>query len=85
MSMKELKFESTTLERIVVSYLIKDKSFFIKIYQYLKTSDYKKKTYFTDPKLQWIINFAGKYYEVYNKVPSLETVKITIEKAKRPI
>jgi len=81
MSMKELKFESTTLERIVVSYLIKDKSFFIKIYQYLKTSDYKKKTYFTDPKLQWIINFAGKYYEVYNKIPSLETVKITIEKA----
>ena len=77
----DIKFESATLERVILAYLIKDKSFFLKIAQYLKTSDYKKKTYFIDGKLQWLLNFCCKYYDVYEKVPSLETVKITIEKA----
>jgi replicative DNA helicase len=79
--MADIKFESATLERVILSYLIKDKSFFLKIAQYLKTSDYKKKTYFIDSKLQWLLNFCSKYYDAYEKVPSLETVKITIEKA----
>ena len=77
----DIKFESATLERVILAYLIKDKSFFLKIAQYLKTSDYKKKTYFIDGKLQWLLNFCCKYYDAYEKVPSLETVKITIEKA----
>ena len=42
----DIKFESATLERVILAYLLKDKSFFLKIAQYLKTSDYKKKTYF---------------------------------------
>ena len=77
----DIKFESATLERVILAYLLKDKSFFLKIAQYLKTSDYKKKTYFIDGKLQWLLNFCCKYYDAYEKVPSLETVKITIEKA----
>ena len=48
----DIKFESATLERVILAYLIKDKSFFLKIAQYLKTSDYNKKTYFIDGKLQ---------------------------------
>ena len=76
----DIKFESATLERIILAYLIKDKSFFLKIAQYLRTSDYKKKTYFIDGKLQWLLNFCAKYYDTYEKVPSLETVRITIEK-----
>jgi len=79
--MTDIKFESETLERVILAYLIKDKSFFLKIAQYLKTSDYKKKSYFIDGKLQWLLNFCSKYYDTYEKVPSLETVKITIEKA----
>lgn len=79
--MTDIKFESATLERVILSYLIKDKSFFLKIAKYLITSDYKKKTYFIDGKLQWLLNFCSKYYNVYERVPSLETVKITIEKA----
>jgi len=79
--MSEMKFESATLEKVILTYLIKDRSFFLKIAQHLKTSDYRKKSYFIDSKLQWLLNFCSKYYDVYEKVPSLETVKITIEKA----
>lgn len=79
--MTDMKFESATLERFILAYLIKDRSFFLKISNYLRTSDYKKKTYFIDAKLQWLLNFCAKYYDVYDRVPSLDTVKITIEKA----
>ena len=79
--MTDMKFESATLERFILAYLIKDRSFFLKISNYLRTSDYKKKTYFIDAKLQWLLNFCAKYYDAYDRVPSLDTVKITIEKA----
>ena len=77
--MADIKFESATLERVILTYLLKDKSFFLKIARYLRTSDYKKKTYFIDSKLQWLLNFCCKYYDTYEKIPSFETAKITIE------
>jgi replicative DNA helicase len=79
--MDDIKFESATLERVILSYLIKDRSFFLKIAQYLKTNDERKKTYFIDAKLQWLLNFCCKYYDAYDRIPSLETVKIAIETA----
>ena len=77
--MADIKFESATLERVILTYLLKDKSFFLKIARYLRTSDYKKKTYFIDSKLQWLLNFCCKYYDTYEKIPSFEAAKITIE------
>lgn len=76
----DLKFESATLERYILSYLIKDKSFFLKLANYLRTKDFNKKSYFQDPKLQWILNTCSVYYDSYERVPTLETLDIIIEK-----
>lgn len=76
----DLKFDSASLERLIITYLIKNKSFFLKAGQYLKTSDHNKKSYFQDSKLQWLINFCCAYYTAYNKLPNLELAKIAIEK-----
>ena len=76
----DLKFESESLERFIVSYLIKDKSFFLKVGIYLKTNDFNKKSYFKDSKLQWLLNTCCTYYDMYERVPSFDTVKILIEK-----
>lgn len=76
----DLKFESATLERYILAYLIKDKSFFLKLANYLRTKDFSKKSYFQDPKLQWILNTCSVYYDSYERVPTLETLDIIIEK-----
>lgn len=76
----ELKFESETLERFIVSYLLKDKSFFLKVAQYLQTKDYTKKSYFIDSKLQWLLNTSIIYHNQYDKLPSFDTMRIFIEK-----
>lgn len=75
----EMKFESSTMERFILSYLIKDKSFFLKVGQFLKTGDYNKKSYYSDPKLQWILNTCCVYYSKYDRIPSLDTIKILCE------
>lgn len=76
----DLKFESSTMERFIISYLIKDKSFMLKIGQYLKTHDFQKKSFFQDAKLQWILNTGLAYYEKYERIPSLDVIKVLIEK-----
>lgn len=76
----ELKFESETLERYIVSYLLKDKSFFLRTAQYLQTKDYSKKSFFIDSKLQWLLNTSMVYYNQYEKLPSFDVMKIFIEK-----
>lgn len=77
--MVELKFNSASLERCILSYLLKDKGFFLKVARYLKTTDYVKKSYFIDAKLQWILNTALIYYDKYERIPALETIKILTE------
>lgn len=77
--MSDIKFSSSSLERFILSYLIKDKSFFLKVAQYLKTSDFVKKSYFIDSKLQWILNTCLIYYSKYDRIPSLDTIKILSE------
>ena len=78
--MTDIKFESSTMERFILSYLIKNKSFFLKVGQYLKTNDFNKKSYFLDIKLQWVLNTCSVYYEQYERVPSLDTIKLLIER-----
>lgn len=75
----EIKFESATLERFILSYLIKDRAFFLKVGNLLKTNDFTKKSYFQDGKLQWILNTCSIYYDKYERVPTLDTMKILIE------
>lgn len=77
--MQELQFNSPTMERFILAYLIKDKSFFLKIGKLLKTKDYSKKSYFTDNKLQWLLNVCCVYYNKYDRVPSIETAKMFSE------
>lgn len=76
----DLKIESETLEKYIASYLLKDKSFFLKVGKYLQTKDYSKKSYFTDSKLQWLINTANVYYNQFEREPSLEVMKTFIER-----
>ena len=76
----DLKFESSTMERFILAYLIKDKSFMLKVGQYLKTADFQKKSYFQDSKLQWLLNTCLVYYDKYEKIPSLDVIKILVEK-----
>ena len=77
--MTDLKFSSSSLERFILAYLIKDRSFFLKVGQFLKTFDFQKKSYFIDSKLQWILNTCLIYYDKYDRVPSLDTIKILAE------
>lgn len=74
--MEDIKFESSIMERFILAYLIKDKSFFLKVGIYLKTNNFNKKSYFIDSKLQWILNTCLVYYEKYEKIPSLDTINI---------
>lgn len=78
--MDEIKFDSATLERQIMTYLIKNKSFFLKIAQYLKTGDFTKKSYFVDGKLQCLLNYCYVFYEKFDAIPSLDEIKIFIEK-----
>lgn len=78
---KEVKFESSTLEKYILIALVKDKSFFLKMNIFLRTFSWDKKSYFNDNKLQWILNACSLYYENNNKMPSFETLNIVIEKS----
>ena len=50
----ELKFDDTEEEKYIVSYLLKDQLFFLKVSKYLATRDWPSKQYFQDAKLQFI-------------------------------
>lgn len=76
----DLQFDSSTMERIILSYLIRDRQFFIVIAKHLKTNNHKNKSYFQDNKLQWILNTCCVYYDKYERIPSLEIMKVAIEK-----
>lgn len=79
MTSDELKFNSATLERLILANLIRDKSFYLKVGKYLRTDNYKDKNHFNDHKLQWILNTCAIYYDKYEKLPSLETMNILVE------
>lgn len=78
--MDNIQFDSATLERYILTYLIKNKSFFLKIAQYLKTGDFKKKSYFIDGKLQCLLNYCCVFYNKFDSIPSFDEIKIFIEK-----
>ena len=75
----ELKFSSATMERLILANLLRDKSFYLKVGKFLRTDSFKDKNHFNDHKLQWILNTSAIYYDKYERLPSLETMKMLIE------
>ena len=76
----ELKFDDTEEEKYIVSYLLKDQLFFLKVSKYLATRDWASKQYFQDAKLQFILNSAIKYQEKYKSPITEASLKILARK-----
>ena len=76
----ELKFDDTEEEKYIVSYLLKDQLFFLKVSKYLATRDWTSKQYFQDAKLQFILNSAIKYQEKYKSPITEASLKILARK-----
>ncbi len=76
----DIKFDSKSLERLIIAYSIQDKSFFLKIGKHLRTPSAKKKSYFNDAKLQTILNIICYFNGKYDKFPTYEEIKVFIER-----
>ena len=76
----DIKFDSKSLEKIIVSYCIKNKSFFLKVGKHLRTASAKKKSYFNDAKFQSILNMVCYFNEKYEKFPTLEEIDVFIDR-----
>lgn len=75
-----LKFESEIDEKLIVGYFFKDRSTFLKLAQYLVTSDWTKNSFFNDSKLQYIVNFFNAYSNAYKRMPTEDIVYANIDK-----
>lgn len=76
-----IKFESANDERLIVGYLFRDRSTFLKLSKYLTThGDWQKDSYFTDSKLQFIVNCCWAYEHKYHQMISEEILCSNIEK-----
>ena len=76
----DIKFDSKSLERLIIAYSIQNKSFFLKIGKHLRTSSAKKKSYFNDAKLQTILNMICFFNDKYDKFPVYDELKVFIER-----
>src|SRR5574344_2021197 len=72
--------DSETLQKYTVVYFLKDRSFFLKAASYLKTSNYKKKSYFKDSKLQFVVNFLCMFRDKFSRFPTKADFYIFIER-----
>lgn len=78
--MKEnLTIQNDLLEEYILISAINNKSFFLKIYKYLKTPSFKK-SYFNDEKNQIIFNIIASWYDKYKSFPTLKDLQYLIDK-----
>jgi archaellum biogenesis ATPase FlaH len=70
------------LEPAIITHSLKDLSFFLKIKQYLFTSE-KKKSYFSDSKYQRIFNSICIWYDKYKKFPKKKEMLLLIDKLEK--
>lgn len=75
-----LKFDSETEEKLIVGYFYKDRSTFLKLAQYLTTSNWQKHSFFNNRYLQFLVNACYSYSNAYKKMPVEKTVYSMIEK-----
>lgn len=80
MSEQNLKLPSEILEPSIIVHSLNNSSFFLKIKQYLDSSDKKNKNYFNDEKYQIIFNFISKWYDRFAKFPKRKELHILNEK-----
>lgn len=75
-----LKFDSPTMEKLIVGWFFKDRSMFLKLAQYLVTKNWKKNSFFNDEKLQFLVNACYAYSDKYKKMPNEDAIYAMIEK-----
>lgn len=75
----DLKIENKELEKLIISHLIKDETFFLKCGEYLFTKDAKTKSYFSDPKYQSIFNIVYYYFRKRKHLPSKDEIYALVE------
>lgn len=75
-----IKFDSKSLEKIIVAYTIKNKSFFLKVGKHLRTKSAKNKSYFNDAKLQSVLNMICWFNDKYDKFPIVEELQVLIDR-----
>lgn len=76
-----MKFESGSIEELILALCIKDSMFFTKVKAHLSTKG--NKSYFNDIKLQKIFNLLGLFFDKYKKIPNIETLKALLEKVEK--
>jgi len=80
---KNLKLETELLEPMILAYSRMNPSFFLKVKQYLDTSQLAGKSYFNDEKYQRIFNFISKFYDTRRKFPKQNTLKALVDKVEK--
>jgi replicative DNA helicase len=78
----DVKINNLALENAIVSHILKDETFFLKVGEYLRTKDFNRKSYFTDGKLQLIVNLADGFYKKNNKFPTKEDFSVMLGELK---
>jgi hypothetical protein len=74
-----VQIENKELERLIISHIIRDETFFLRCGEYLKTQDAKKKSYFSDPKMQSVLNIVAYYFKKRNHLPTKDEIFTFIE------
>jgi replicative DNA helicase len=77
-----LKIPTEILEELILSYCIKNATFFIKIKDHLDTRN-KDFSYFNDTKKQKVFNLLAAFFDKYDKLPKKETLFSIIEKLEK--
>lgn len=75
-----IKIPSELLEEMLITFSLKNASFFLKIKPYLSTNSYKSKSYFNDVKNQMIFNLLSKWYDKYTSFPTLKEIKLFLDR-----
>ena len=75
-----LKFDSETEEKLIVGYFYKDRSTFLRLAQYMTTTNWQKHSLFNNKYLQFLVNICYAYSNAYKKMPAEKTVFSMIEK-----
>jgi replicative DNA helicase len=74
-----LKIKSKNLEMLILQCSVSNLSFFMKIKNYLDTSDNRSKSYCDDEKYQMIFNLYCRFFDKHKKQPKIKTFKLLVE------
>jgi len=78
-----LKLETSYLEPMILAYSRINPAFFLKVKQYLDTSQLKDKSYFNDEKYQRLFNIISRFYDKTRNFPRQNTLKALIDKIEK--